>query len=137
MPLPTVGEGNPGVRPRTAHLCLSLRSFLARPGLQWDDSRMRRCTWAGCAVGVLAPVSACGSVQAGASASAQQTSKALPPVCPQAAAPVTATPCVSDGVEQNQRSNEMYNVRAPLPSRLAAEAQPETQRVRQALEHLT
>jgi hypothetical protein len=85
---------------------------------------------------VLALVSACGSVQAGASTSARQTSKALPPVCPQAA-PVTATPCVSDGVEQNQRSNETYNVRAPLPSRLAAEAQPETQRVRQALEHLT
>jgi hypothetical protein len=29
------------------------------------------------------------------------------------------------------------NVRAPMPSWLAAEAQPETQRVRQALEHLT
>ena len=129
--------GNPGVSPRTAHSCLSLRGFPARPGLQWDDSRMRTCIWAGCAVGVLALVSACGSVQAGASTRAQQTSKALPPVCPQAAAPVTASPCVSDGVEQNQRSNEMYNVRAPMPSWLAAKAQPETQRVRQALEHLT
>lgn len=66
-----------------------------------------------------------------------QTHKALPPICPQAAAAVPASPCVSVGVEQNQQSNEMYNVRAPMPSWLAAEAQPETQRVRQALEHLT
>jgi hypothetical protein len=31
----------------------------------------------------------------------------------------------------------MYNVRAPMPSWLAAEAQPETQRIRHALEGLT
>jgi hypothetical protein len=50
---------------------------------------------------------------------------------------VPASPCVSVGVEQIQRSNEMYNVRVPMPSWLAAEAQPETHRIRQALERLT
>ena len=93
---------------------------------------------AGCAVGLLALVSACGTLHAGiATSSTSQTHKALPPICPQAAAAVTASPCVSVGVEQNQQSNEMYNVRAPMPGWLAAEAQPETQRIRQALERLT
>jgi hypothetical protein len=93
---------------------------------------------AGCAVGVLALVSACGTLHANTAASSTpQTHKALPPVCPQAAAAASASPCVSVGVEQNQQSNEMYNVRAPMPGWLAAEAQPETQRIRHALERLT
>ena len=101
---------------------------------------MRGYAKAGCAVGALALVSACGSVHAGNAgnaASASQTHKALPPICPQAAASVPASPCVSVGVEQNQQTNEMYNLRAPMPSWLAAKAQPETQRIRHALERLT
>ena len=66
------------------------------------------------------------------------TQKALPPpICPQAAADVSAPPCVSVGVQQYQQSNQMYNDRAPMPGWLAAEAQPETQRIRHALEQLT
>jgi hypothetical protein len=98
---------------------------------------MRGYARAGCAVAVLALVSACGSLHADTTASTSQTHKALPPTCPQAAAAVPASPCVSVGVEQNQQSNEMYNVRAPMPSWLAAKAQPETQRIRHALERLT
>lgn len=107
---------------------------------------MRGYMRAGCAVAVLALVSACGSLHAegaGAGAGAARThpaqthKAALPPICPQAAAAVPASPCVTVGVQQNQRSNEMYNVRAPMPGWLAAEAQPETQRIRQALERLT
>jgi hypothetical protein len=94
------------------------------------------CIRATCAVAVLALVSACGSLHAATTTSTPQTHKALPPVCPQAAAAVPASSCVSVGVEQNQQSNEMYNVRAPMP-RLAAEAGPETQRIRHALERLT
>jgi len=94
-------------------------------------------TRAGCAVAVLALVSACGSRHADTGASTSQTHKALPPICPQAAAAVPASQCVSVGVEQYQQSNEMYNVRVPMPSRLAAEAQPQTQRIRHALETLT
>jgi hypothetical protein len=93
---------------------------------------------AGCAVGVLALVSACGTLHAGtATPGPSQTHKALPPICPQAAASVPPSPCVSVGVEQYQQSNEMYNVRVPMPSWLAAKAQPETQRIRLALERLT
>jgi hypothetical protein len=101
---------------------------------------MRGYAKAGCAVAVLALVSACGSLHAGnadAKPSTPETHKALPPICPEAAANVSASPCVSVGVEQNQQSNEMYNVRAPMPSWLAAKAQPETQRIRHALERLT
>lgn len=98
---------------------------------------MRGYARAGVAFAVLALVSACGSVHAGTSPSTAQTSKALPPICPEAAAAVSASPCVSVGVEQNQQSNEMYNVRAPMPSWLAAKAQPETQRIRRALQRLT
>src|SRR5580700_5465845 len=98
---------------------------------------MRGYVRAGCAVAVLALVSACGSVHADTGASTSQTHKALPPICPQAAAAVPASPCVSVGVEQDQQSNEMYNARAPMPSWLAAEARPETQRIRHALERLT
>jgi len=92
-----------------------------------------------CAIALLALVSGCGTMHVGASASSTpETQKALPPpICPQAAADVSAPPCVSVGVQQYQQSNEMYNVRKPLPSSLAAEAQPETQRVRRALERLT
>jgi hypothetical protein len=92
-----------------------------------------------CTVAVLALVSACGTVHAvGASPSSTASAKkALPPICPQAAADVSAPACVSVGVDQDQQSNEMYNVRAPMPSSLAAKAQPETQRIRQALERLT
>ena len=109
---------------------------------------MRGYVRAGCAAAVLALVSACGtqhadtamsstSMSSTSMSSTSPTSKALPPICPQAAAAVPASPCVSEGVEQNQQSNEMYNVRAPMPGRLAAEAQPETQRIRRALERLT
>jgi hypothetical protein len=86
---------------------------------------------------VLALVSACGSMHSETRASTAQIHKALPPVCPQAAAAAPPSPCVSVGVEQNQQSNEMYNVRAPMPRWLAAKAQPETRRIRHALERLT
>jgi hypothetical protein len=92
------------------------------------------------AVAMLALVTGCGTIHAGASAPASTpmpAKSALPPVCPQAAADVSAPPCVSVGVDQDQRSNEMYNVRAPMPSSLAARAQPETERIRKALERLT
>ena len=99
---------------------------------------MRGYARAGCAVAVLALVSACGSLHANTTtASTAQTHRPLPPICPQAVAAVPASPCVSVGVEQNQRSNEMYNVRAPMPAWLAAKAQPQTQRIRLALERLT
>src|SRR6202034_4493382 len=109
---------------------------------------MRGYVRAGCAAAVLALVSACGtqhadtamsstSMSSTSMSSTSPTSKALPPICPQAAAAVPASPCVPVGVEQNQQSNEMYNVRAPMPSWLAAEAHPETQRIRHALEGLT
>jgi len=98
---------------------------------------MRGHTRAGCVVAVLTLLSACGSLHAGTGASTPETHKALPPICPQAAVAVPASPCVSVGVEQDQQSNEMYNVRVPMPSWLAAEAQPETQRIRHALERLT
>ena len=99
---------------------------------------MRGYLSAGWAVAIIALVSACGTLHAGtATSSTSRTHQALPPICPQAAAVVSASPCVSVGVEQNQRSNEMYNVRAPMPSWLAAKAQPETLRIRHALERLT
>jgi hypothetical protein len=100
---------------------------------------MRGYVKAACAIAVLALVSGCGTMHVGASpSSTPETQKALPPpICPQAAADVSAPPCVSVGVQQYQQSNEMYNVRAPMPSWLAAEAQPETQRIRRALERLT
>jgi hypothetical protein len=96
---------------------------------------MRGFVRAGCAVAMLVLASGCGTMHA--PASTPQTSKTLPPICPQAAAAVPASACVSVGVEQNQQSNEMYNVRAPMPGWLAAKAQPETQRIRRALERLT
>jgi hypothetical protein len=100
---------------------------------------MRGYVRAACAVTVLALVSGCGTMHVGASpSSTAETQKALPPpICPQAAADVSAPPCVSVGVQQYQQSNQMYNVRAPMPGWLAAEAQPETQRIRHALEQLT
>jgi hypothetical protein len=99
---------------------------------------MRGYIRAGCAVAVLGLVSGCGTLHAGTVASAASPAgKALPPICPQAAAAVPASGCVSVSVEQEQQSDEMYNVRAPMPGWLAAEAQPETQRIRRALERLT
>lgn len=93
------------------------------------------------AIGMLALLSACGTLHASTASTAVPGStpvhKPLPPICPQAAAAVPAQSCVSVGVEQNQQSNEMYNVRKPMPAWEAAEAQPETQRIRQALERLT
>jgi hypothetical protein len=99
---------------------------------------MRGYLRAGCAVAGLALVSACGTLHVDtATSSTSQAPKALPAICPQAAAAVSASPCVSVGVQQDQQSNEMYNVRAPMPSWLAAKAQPETQRIRHSLEQLT
>jgi hypothetical protein len=76
-------------------------------------------------------------VGASPSSTSSTAKKALPPICPQAAADVSAPPCVSVGVDQDQQSNQMYNERAPMPSSLAARAQPETERIRLALERLT
>jgi hypothetical protein len=59
-----------------------------------------------------------------------------PPICPQAATDVSAPPCVSVGVQQYQQSKQMYNVRAPMPGWLTAEAQSETQRIRETLKQL-
>lgn len=73
---------------------------------------MRGYIKAGCAVAALALLSGCGTTHVGASA----TKKASPPICPQAAVNVSAPPCVSVGVDQDQQSNEMYNERAPMPS---------------------
>lgn len=104
-----------------------------------------RAAWriAGLVVVVLALVSACGTVRAtsvaasGASSAAQPAKSALPGICPQIPVPVTPSPCVSTGVQQLQQSDQMYNERKTLPAWLAAEAQPETQRVRESLERLT
>jgi hypothetical protein len=96
---------------------------------------MRGYLWASCVIAVLVLAAGCGTQHAPVSVPrARQTQ---PPICPQAAAAVSAPPCVSVGVEQYQQSNEMYNERAPMPAWLAAEAQPETQRIRHALEQLT
>jgi hypothetical protein len=96
---------------------------------------------AGCGIILIALLPGCAirnAPAASASASAATAnSKALPPLCPQAAANVAPpTPCVSAGVQQYQQSNQMFNERETLPGWLAAEAAPVTARIRQSLQRL-
>jgi hypothetical protein len=93
---------------------------------------------AGVSAVVFLLVAACGTQPAPSSYPLTGPSpQAIEGYCPQAAAVVTASPCVSAGVEQNQQANQLFNSRIPLPEPVAAKAAPLTDHIRESLDRLT
>jgi hypothetical protein len=100
--------------------------------------RRNRLWLAGLSALILLLVAGCGTQRAPASQPvAGQTGQPPEGLCPQAAADVTASPCISAGVQQYQQANQSFNARIPLPGPVAAKAEPVTQRIRESLERLT
>lgn len=91
---------------------------------------------AGLSAVVLLLVAACGTQRA-LSPLTGPSQQAVEGYCPQAAADIPASPCISAGVEQNQQANQLFNSRIPLPGPVAAMAAPVTRRIRESLERLT
>jgi hypothetical protein len=100
--------------------------------------RGRSKLWlAGVFAGSLLVLAACGTQRAPSSPPVTEPRPTLEGLCPEAAAPVTPSPCVSVGVQDYQRANQLFNERIPVPGPVAAEAAPLTQRIRQSLDQLT
>jgi hypothetical protein len=118
----------------------TLRGLALRSVSRWCCLVRRRSKlWlAGVFAGSLLVLAACGTQHAPSSPPVTESSRqALEGFCPQADAAVTASPCVSVGVQEYQRANQLFNDRIPLPGPVAAEAAPLTQRIRESLDQLT
>ena len=94
---------------------------------------------------ILCLAAACGSQHAApssqvvppSSTAGSPTPKPTLAICPQVPGVSAPPSCVSVSTEQEQKANQTFNSRIPLPASVAAQAAPMTRRVQESLESLT